>query len=115
MSFPLLTDVQSLPQIFRPLSVNTFCHDSILLWVSVLVIYIIARSSASSFDVHIERKKVRTSFGRERNGMFVTFPHFVSALEHNVPWLTKTSAIRLREWRRMFLKEDYDSQKVVFS
>ena len=32
--------------IFRPLSVKTFCHDSSLFWVSVLVISIIARSSA---------------------------------------------------------------------
>ena len=34
--------------IFRPLSVKTFCHDSSLFWVSVLVTSIIARSSAYS-------------------------------------------------------------------
>ena len=34
--------------ILRPLSVNTFCHESSLFWVSVLVMSIIARSSAYS-------------------------------------------------------------------
>ena len=34
--------------IFRPLSVNTFCHDSSLVWASVIVMSIIARSSAYS-------------------------------------------------------------------
>ena len=34
--------------IFRPLSVSTFCHDSSLFWVYVLVMSIIARSSAYS-------------------------------------------------------------------
>ena len=34
--------------IFRPFSVKTFCHDSSLFWVSVLVTSIIARSSAYS-------------------------------------------------------------------
>ena len=34
--------------IVRPLSVKTYCHDSSLLWVSVLVMSIIAKSSAYS-------------------------------------------------------------------
>ena len=34
--------------ILRPLSVNTFCHDASLFWISVLVMSIIARSSAYS-------------------------------------------------------------------
>ncbi len=45
--------------IFRPLSVKTFCHDSSLFWVSVLVMSIIARSSAYGIS---HGSSVRTSW-----------------------------------------------------
>ena len=44
--------------ILRPLSVNTFCHDSSLFWVSVLVMPLIARTSAYSSS---HSSSVRTS------------------------------------------------------
>ena len=46
--------------ILRPLYVNTFCHDSSLFWVSVLVMSIIARSSAysSSHVVHFAHSEI---------------------------------------------------------
>ena len=58
--------------ILRPLSDNTFCHNSSLFWVSVLVMSIIARSSAYSSSlgrsVRTSRDIVSTSM-MNRNGL----------------------------------------------